>query len=72
MPAPKRAEWGVGHSVLVLLKVYVKCIDGQEDAAKRRMNALAATEDTKPRELELTWIAPPVAETSPGGLRDPP
>jgi hypothetical protein len=37
------AEWA-GHSVAVLLKVYVKCIDGQDQIAKRRIeDALAET-----------------------------
>lgn len=30
------AEWA-GHSVKVLLEIYAKCIDGQEEIAKRRM-----------------------------------
>jgi hypothetical protein len=30
------AEWA-GHSVQVLLRVYAKCIDEQETAARRRM-----------------------------------
>ena len=30
------AEWA-GHSVHVLLKVYAKCIDGQDEAARRRI-----------------------------------
>lgn len=36
VPAPQIAEWA-GHSVHVLLKVYAKCIDGQEDVARRRI-----------------------------------
>jgi integrase len=36
VPAPQVAEWA-GHSVHVLLKVYAKCIDGQEEAARRRI-----------------------------------
>jgi hypothetical protein len=36
--APQVAAWA-GHSVHVLMKVYAKCIDGQEDAAKRRIEA---------------------------------
>jgi integrase len=48
VPAPQVAEWA-GHSVNVLLKVYAKCIDGQEDAAKRRIeNVLAAKEEDDP------------------------
>jgi hypothetical protein len=47
-PAPQVAEWA-GHRVHVLLKVYAKCIDGQEDVAKRRIeNALAAKEEDEP------------------------
>jgi hypothetical protein len=30
------AEWA-GHSVAVLLKVYAKCIDGQDQVAKQRI-----------------------------------
>jgi integrase len=36
IPAPQVAEWA-GHSVEVLLKVYAKCLDGQDAAARRRM-----------------------------------
>lgn len=36
VPAPQVAEWA-GHSVHVLLKVYAKCIDGQDDPARRRI-----------------------------------
>jgi hypothetical protein len=32
------AEWA-GHSVNVLLRVYAKCMDGQDEAAKRRIEA---------------------------------
>lgn len=37
VPAPQVAEWA-GHSVEVLLKVYAKTIDGQQDAARRRID----------------------------------
>jgi integrase len=36
VPATQVAEWA-GHSVNVLLRVYAKCIVGQEEAAKRRI-----------------------------------
>ena len=36
VPAPQVAEWA-GHSVEVLLRVYAKCIVGQDDAARRRI-----------------------------------
>jgi hypothetical protein len=36
MPATQVAEWA-GRSVAVLLRVYAKCIVGQEDAARRRI-----------------------------------
>ncbi|GAA4866792.1 tyrosine-type recombinase/integrase [Actinomycetospora straminea] len=36
VPAPQVAEWA-GHSVNVLLRVYAKCIVGQEDEARRRI-----------------------------------
>jgi hypothetical protein len=35
-----------GHSVAVLLKIYTHCIDGQADAANKRIaDALGGTED---------------------------
>jgi len=44
VPAPQVAEWA-GHSVDVLLRVYAKCISGQQGEAKRRIE-----EATQPRE----------------------
>lgn len=38
VPPAQVAEWA-GHSVSVLLKVYAKCIDGQDETAKRRIEA---------------------------------
>ena len=38
VPAPQVAEWA-GHSVHVLMKVYAKCLDGQEDAARHRIES---------------------------------
>jgi integrase len=38
VPATQVAEWA-GHSVHVLMKVYAKCLDGQEDAARLRVAA---------------------------------
>jgi integrase len=39
VPAPQVAEWA-GHSVHVLMKVYAKCVDGQDAAARRRVKAV--------------------------------
>jgi integrase len=36
VPPTQVAEWA-GHSVAVLLRVYAKCISGQEDAARQRL-----------------------------------
>lgn len=36
VPATQVAQWA-GHSVEVLLKVYAKCLDGQDGAARRRV-----------------------------------
>jgi hypothetical protein len=36
VPAPQVTPW-VGHSVDVLLRVYAKCIAGQEHEARRRI-----------------------------------
>jgi integrase len=44
VPAPQVAEWA-GHSVEVLLKVYAKCLDGQDAVARQRvMRALGHAE----------------------------
>lgn len=37
VPPTQVAEWA-GHSVAVLLRVYAKCISGQEDAARHRVS----------------------------------
>src|SRR5680860_697303 len=42
--APQVAEWA-GHGVDVLLKIYAKCVDGQDEIAKRRIEAALAEED---------------------------
>jgi integrase len=36
VPATQVAQWA-GHSLEVLLRIYAKCIDGQDEAAKRRI-----------------------------------
>jgi integrase len=46
VPATQVAEWA-GHSVAVLLKVYAQCIDGEEDAAKRRILAALKISDAR-------------------------
>jgi hypothetical protein len=37
--ATQVAEWA-GHSVEMLLRVYAKCLDGQDEIAKRRIAAV--------------------------------
>ena len=44
VPAPQVAEWA-GNSVNVLLRVYASCIDGQEDAARRRIEDAQREDD---------------------------
>jgi hypothetical protein len=52
VPAPQVADWA-GHSVDVLLRVYAKCISGQQHEAKRRIE-----EATMPREDEyMPWTS---------------
>ena len=43
VPATQVAEWA-GHSVNVLLKVYAKCLDGQDGAAKTRIEQALRTD----------------------------
>ena len=47
VPATQVAEWA-GHSVHVLLKVYAKCIDGQDEAARRRIEDALGIEREDP------------------------
>ena len=42
---PQVAEWA-GHSVAILLRIYAKCISGQQDGAMRRI--FDATQDEPP------------------------
>ena len=44
---PQVAEWA-GHSVAVLLRIYAKCIAGQQDEAMRRISD--TTQDDQPAE----------------------
>jgi hypothetical protein len=37
-----------GHGVAVLLKIYAHCIDGQADAANRRITDALGTKDAAP------------------------
>jgi hypothetical protein len=37
-----------GHGVAVLLKVYAHCIDGQADAANKRITDALDTQDAQP------------------------
>lgn len=43
---PQVAEWA-GHSVAVLLRVYAKCISGQQDEAMRRISDATRPEGTR-------------------------
>ena len=46
MPATEVAR-RAGHSVAVLLKIYAHCIDGQAEAASKRIaDALGGTDDS--------------------------
>jgi hypothetical protein len=45
--APQVAEWA-GHSVHVLMRVYAKCIYGQEEAARLRIEAALALAEDEP------------------------
>jgi integrase len=47
VPAPQVAEWA-GHSVNVLMRIYAKCLDGQDEAARRRIEAALSAVETPP------------------------
>src|ERR1035437_8931510 len=63
VPPTQVAEWA-GHSVNVLLRVYAKCVYGQEDVAKARIEAALA--------LTAAVEGPDVAKTSPRIPREQP
>jgi integrase len=63
VPPTQVAEWA-GHSVNVLLRVYAKCVYGQEDVAKARIEAALA--------LTAAVEGPDVAVTSPRIPREQP
>ncbi len=44
VPATQVAEWA-GHSVHVLMRVYAKCVYGQDEAARRRVEVALAAAD---------------------------
>ena len=47
IPPAQVAEWA-GHSVAILLKIYAKCLDGQDDIAKRRIEEALGDPATAP------------------------
>ena len=47
MPATEVAR-RAGHGVAVLLKIYAHCIDGQSDAANKRITDALGIQDTQP------------------------
>ena len=48
VPATQIAEWA-GHSVAVLLRVYAKCIAGQEDSALQRVDVALNSSTNSPQ-----------------------
>jgi integrase len=48
VPATQVAEW-TGHCVAVLLRVYAKCITGQEDSAQQRVDLALNSSTNSPQ-----------------------
>ena len=46
--AGHRGRPPAGHGVAILLKIYAHCIDGQADAANKRITDALGTQDTQP------------------------
>jgi integrase len=57
--APRVAAWA-GHGVDVLLRVYAKLLDGEEDVARKRIEAACVPDSAAPGPAKL-----PVAERGP-------
>ena len=56
--APQIAEWA-GHSVQILLSTYAKCIDGQHDRERRRIEEALRLEQPKPEHNATSCAAHP-------------
>jgi integrase len=56
VPATQVAEWA-GHSVDVLLRIYAKCLDGTQDAARRRIET-ALGDAVEPGEVRRSDAVP--------------
>ena len=48
VPPTQVAKWA-GHSVDVLLRIYAKCIDGQDETAKRRITEALCEDTARPQ-----------------------
>jgi hypothetical protein len=58
------ALWA-GHSVHVLLKIYANCIEGQDEAARRRIEETLGDIDDQGGSDGLMWTRPaPTGRTS--------
>ena len=69
VPAPQVAEWA-GHSVHVLMRVYAKCIYGQEESSRHRIEvALVAADNRIERDLraQVGWDRDPAISSSSQG-----
>jgi hypothetical protein len=51
VPATQVAAWA-GHSVQILLRIYARCIDGQDEAARRRIEDALGTPEQGPAPVE--------------------
>ncbi|HZX98949.1 MAG TPA: hypothetical protein VFE92_05590, partial [Dermatophilaceae bacterium] len=54
VPPTQVAEWA-GHSVMVLLRVYAKCIYGQEEMARSRIESALALPTTEVPDVAQTY-----------------
>jgi len=54
VPPTQVAEWA-GHSVMVLLRVYAKCIYGQEEMARARIESALALPTTEVPDVAQTY-----------------
>jgi hypothetical protein len=70
VPPTQVAEWA-GHIVMVLLRVYAKCIYGQEEMATQRIDAALALPPTKTEAKASAVMAEEVATTTTGTAATP-
>jgi integrase len=60
VPSTQVTEWA-GHSLAVILQIYAKCLVGQEEAARRRIDAVLGPMPETSVRIRYSHLAKPVS-----------